>query len=897
MGRAAPLPDFAGVFGRHAGARMLVLGCGASLSQLPRDLAGLTVGVNDCARHVAPTYLCVLNPRSQFPAERVRAIAEAPSAALFTHLDLGRTLAPQVRFRLGARKGLDWAVPGRLPYTRTSVYVALALALRMGAAEIGLLGVDFTDDHFFGPTGPHALTRRLDEIDAEFAALARAATAAGRTIVNLSAESRLTAFPRADLGPFLARLTPPDPEHLPMPHRSPQAQATRRVAKGGPLMAVHKRGGGPIGDLMDAVIETGEALGWRITRDITGHAARRDVVKVVWNGRRFGLRGPTIFCEHGWLPRSAYQLSPKGINAGSHAAPFHWDGKRLSPDDADTVAAHLAELREKADRDRGWQPGRDFLLVPLQMEGDTNLVRHAPPNLMRMQGLIDHVTRANPPLPVLFKQHPADAKRHDAQMALRTRRKQDSLVSRTKTDIDGLLNSGHCKGIVTVNSNTAHDGMIWGVPSVVLGRNTWPQDNAKGPFLTKLPRDWGQLFGLWDQRTRRDARDAYALHLIRTQWSLDDIRDTDRFGGLLRAAQQSGDPPAPRRGVFPGRAVPHPPRALAPARARSLPTVNVVAENRDWHFEALKAALAARNGRAARVVASAAPVAGADAFVFIRARELAGSPAPARSVVQIHDDLDEGQYRPGGPRAKVARAGAIVLSHPDQRAILARSGIALDERPHLVLPPGAPARFVLRQTRRGAFRLGWTGRPEPRGGDDLARLDWLVQVVTALPRPAEVVLIGDRLSGPVRALSKARVSHRWLRPVHLSDVREAEVFRDLDTMLLTHAAEPAPPALFKALASGVPVVAPPVGWARELLADGSTGLLGDTPKALAKAVGAIQSDPRLWLRRRSAIRDALGGRTLEGWCDAVIDLALGLVSNPPHGAPAPAKSQATEFSD
>jgi len=202
----------------HAGATLLVCGCGRSLNALPADYAGITIGVNDVGRRLDPTYLVVLNPRSQFQGERFRHVAESRARALFTQLELGIAHPGIVRFRLGERGGTDLASDTTLPYTRNSTYVALCLAIYMGATKIGLIGVDFTDDHFFAATGTHRLSREIETINQEFAALAGMASERGVSIVNLSAESRVTAFekrplrdfldaPRADLGGVTERPT------------------------------------------------------------------------------------------------------------------------------------------------------------------------------------------------------------------------------------------------------------------------------------------------------------------------------------------------------------------------------------------------------------------------------------------------------------------------------------------------------------------------------------------------------------------------------------------------------------------------------------------------------------------------------------------------------------------
>src|SRR6185369_1101713 len=91
-----------------------------------------------------------------------------------------------------------------LNHTQNSPYVALCLAVLMGAKRIGVIGVDFTDHHFFAPTGKHSLSPHLSMIDAQYKRLYEAIRNRGVQIHNLSSKSRLTAFPKSTLEEFAA---------------------------------------------------------------------------------------------------------------------------------------------------------------------------------------------------------------------------------------------------------------------------------------------------------------------------------------------------------------------------------------------------------------------------------------------------------------------------------------------------------------------------------------------------------------------------------------------------------------------------------------------------------------------------------------------------------------------
>lgn len=187
--------------GRHAGKTFIVCGCGSSLLDLKQPERFTTIGVNDVGRLFDPDYLVVVNPPRQFSPERFRHVAQSKAKALFTQLDLGPVHPPIVRIQLGRRGGTE-DEGDVLHFTANSPYVAACLAVHLGAARIGLIGVDFTEHHFFAPTGKHPLSGRLAQIDREYGALAQALAQRSIEMLNLSAASRLTSLRKAGIDSF-----------------------------------------------------------------------------------------------------------------------------------------------------------------------------------------------------------------------------------------------------------------------------------------------------------------------------------------------------------------------------------------------------------------------------------------------------------------------------------------------------------------------------------------------------------------------------------------------------------------------------------------------------------------------------------------------------------------------
>ncbi len=191
----------------HKDATFIVCGCGSSLLGFVEYNQFITIGVNDVGRLFDPTYLVVLNDRTEFYGDRFAYVMPSRAQALFSQLNLTVPHPHVVRFNLGREGGVTWDVPNTLPYTRTSPYVATCLAGLMGAKRIGLIGIDFTDHHFFARTGWHPLAGQLEIVDQEYRKLADALQGRDVSVVNLSRESRLTAFRKGDIGELCA----PDP--------------------------------------------------------------------------------------------------------------------------------------------------------------------------------------------------------------------------------------------------------------------------------------------------------------------------------------------------------------------------------------------------------------------------------------------------------------------------------------------------------------------------------------------------------------------------------------------------------------------------------------------------------------------------------------------------------------
>lgn len=287
-GGAAPSAPLAAFRGRHAGQSVVVCGCGESVRLLGPPGRFVTIGVNDIGRLFHPDYLVVLNTPAEFAAGRFAHVQQTRAKAVFTHLDLPLPGCTVVRFRLGRRGGTDVGGADTLPYTRNSPYVAVCLALLMGARRIGLIGVDFTPNHFFAATGTHPLARELAAIDREYGALADACRRMGVELVNLSPTSRLTSLPRQSVEDFAAA----PPVLVAAPGLKIVSYATTPVAGVPPVLArciAHGTGHGArtvwaTASYGNGVAFTGDVEWTRNPEAARRHLAEADAV-ILHNGR------------------------------------------------------------------------------------------------------------------------------------------------------------------------------------------------------------------------------------------------------------------------------------------------------------------------------------------------------------------------------------------------------------------------------------------------------------------------------------------------------------------------------------------------------------------------------------------------------------------------------------
>ena len=185
------LSDF---INRHPDSKIVVCGCGMSLLTFKDHREDfITIGVNDVSKLFNPTYLVVSDSPMRF-SEKRRAEVNASGANYLFTCAKGWRHQNLVHFELGKKGGKSLDSTTYIDHFVNSPYIAVGLAYKMGARNIGLIGVDFTDGHFYNPKdGPHPVMQinYLKKVNSAYQTLAMELNKRGANIYNLSSASRV----------------------------------------------------------------------------------------------------------------------------------------------------------------------------------------------------------------------------------------------------------------------------------------------------------------------------------------------------------------------------------------------------------------------------------------------------------------------------------------------------------------------------------------------------------------------------------------------------------------------------------------------------------------------------------------------------------------------------------
>ena len=196
--------EFKKFVGIHQGKSFVICGCGVSLNMYDGFDQSITIGVNDAGKKVFCKYLVVVNEPKNFKWNRWESVKNNTSEFVFTHLpNLPLDNSNQkIVIGLGSYEGLNLDNYGFIDYTTNSPYMAIIIAYQMGAKKIAIIGVDFTQNHFFAETGTHVINREIEKVKEQYSNLGKALIDKGIKIANLSTESLIESWPKMTLAEF-----------------------------------------------------------------------------------------------------------------------------------------------------------------------------------------------------------------------------------------------------------------------------------------------------------------------------------------------------------------------------------------------------------------------------------------------------------------------------------------------------------------------------------------------------------------------------------------------------------------------------------------------------------------------------------------------------------------------
>ena len=191
--------------GLHYGQNIIVCGCGTSLLGFDKHHSDyITIGVNDVPRLFEPTYMLVTDHQGRFQQQfRKDLVNNSKAKRLFTCAS-GWRHPNMVHFELGekALKNLDSY--HKIDHFVNSPYVAVNLAYKLGARNIGIIGVDFNNGHFYNPNdGKHPVLQinYLKQVKSAYSILHKQLKDRGVGLYDLSLNGQLD-LPKITLEEF-----------------------------------------------------------------------------------------------------------------------------------------------------------------------------------------------------------------------------------------------------------------------------------------------------------------------------------------------------------------------------------------------------------------------------------------------------------------------------------------------------------------------------------------------------------------------------------------------------------------------------------------------------------------------------------------------------------------------
>jgi hypothetical protein len=262
-------------------------------------------------------------------------------------------------------------------------------------------------------------------------------------------------------------------------------------------------------------------------------------VSFMWSEKQTPVKGwIPIHCEHGWMPRDAYQISAMGCNQQHPVAEL------LRDPDAEISEAEPPELEKMNHLRLAFPPplppgdlcDKPFFVFALQLTTDLNLQRcgldmanvatRADGGKTLLQTLSGMLAACHPDARVIFLQHPADKAKFAAAKSLRPNHVYVPKERRLRF-LD-LAMSPACQGVISINSNALNEAMLFSKPVFQMGDFLMKRfPNRLFPY--SLPEFLDQPRHCHDL----SAPLGYIAALMRNQYSLGDLANPMTLRNLI----------------------------------------------------------------------------------------------------------------------------------------------------------------------------------------------------------------------------------------------------------------------------------------------------------------------------------------------------------------------------
>lgn len=184
------------IIGKEQGKKAIVLGCGTSaplINKMKLNDDTVLIGCNDIAQLITPKYNFVVDRPFQFSEERRKTIENTKSEFFVCPNPLWDK-DNTIFYEIGDQMLGNIDSMAKIDRSNNSPYMAIIFAYYLGCRTIGLLGVDYTDNHYNANDGKHVLMRDFERIEHDYNALNNALKQRGCNVFNLSPTSIVKSF-------------------------------------------------------------------------------------------------------------------------------------------------------------------------------------------------------------------------------------------------------------------------------------------------------------------------------------------------------------------------------------------------------------------------------------------------------------------------------------------------------------------------------------------------------------------------------------------------------------------------------------------------------------------------------------------------------------------------------